>query len=142
MPETLTANGRTSTSRSPAPFVLAALAVVVGVAAVVGIGSLTQTPPRLDELTVVNPTSYELTLRVETEEGTQVIGRVPADSTYPILDVIDHGESWDINFSTQGTDAGTFTFERSDAGSTFEVTVPDEVGTRLADAGVSPAVVE
>lgn len=140
MPETLTADERTSTSRSPATFILAVLAVLVGMAVVVGLSSLTGTPERLEELTVVNPTPYELTLRVATEQGAQVIGLVPADSTYSILEVIDRGESWDIRFSAQGVDAGSYSFERGDAGSTFEITVPDEVGRRLDEAGVTPSM--
>jgi hypothetical protein len=53
--------------------------------------------------------------------------------------VVDQGEVWLFRFDSQGKTGGELRLNRSELeASGWRIAIPDEVGTRLADAGAPP----
>lgn len=138
MPDTTTVEDP-PTRRRPPTWRLGAVVLSVLVVAGLALVALTvQDPARVDRMSVVNPTDYELSVVVDTGSSTRPLALVPAGETYELTDVLDEGDTWTLGFAAQGVDAGTVTVERGDPDADFEVVVPDEVGERLEAEGVVP----
>jgi hypothetical protein len=140
VPETLTDVRKPDEGRNVRQLAWFAVAALAGAVLLALIVPLIQGPGRVDEVSVVNPTDYELTLSVVEGDATRRMGRVTPNGTTVLRDVVDQGDTWNVNFSTQGVDAGSVTVERDDPDGPLEIVVPDEVGELLADEGVTPAL--
>lgn len=115
-----------------------ALAVAVGLTFVAG---LSGGPSTVARITFENPTVYALDIEVSpgTATGWTSAGSVRQQSTADVLEVIDQGDVWLFRFDSQGATGGELRLTRSElAASDWRIRIPDEVGTRLADAGAPP----
>ena len=118
----------------------AAVAVAVAVAVLVA-DALLAPPPYVD-LTVVNPTSYDVGVVLRgADEGRRLrVGTVVANGSADFADVLDQGEEWVIAFPVEGHVAAEVRLARGElrrAG--WRVEVPRVIESRLAALGIAPA---
>jgi hypothetical protein len=109
-------------------------AVLVVVLAVVFI----QPQSRLDTVTVINPTGYELYVTVSGGEGHTALPIVVVrpGETREVHDVLDPGQHWRIVLRGQGRDAGVFDVTRADLQAAgWRIEVPASAGDALAAQG-------
>ncbi len=123
---------------------LGAGAVVLGLVAAVGltfVAGLSGDPSTVPRITFENPTVYALDIEVSpgTNAGWTSAGSVRQQSTADVFEVIDQGDVWLFRFDSQGATGGELRLTRAElAASDWRILIPDEVGTRLADAGAPP----
>jgi hypothetical protein len=123
---------------------LAVVAVVVGLAAAVGLTSLvglSSGPKTVERITFENPTLYALDIEVSAggAGGWTSAGSVRQKSTAEVTEVIDQGDVWVFRFDSQGARGGELRLSRTELEAAgWRVSIPAEVGTRLAAAGAPP----
>jgi hypothetical protein len=123
---------------------LAVAAAVVALAAAVGLTSLvglSSGPTTVGRITFENPTAYALDIEVSSgaASGWTSAGSVRQKSTAEVTEVIDQGDVWVFRFDSQGASGGELRLSRTELeASGWRVSVPAEVGTRLAAAGAPP----
>jgi hypothetical protein len=118
--------------------VVLVLATAAALAFVVGRSGGASTIPRL---TFENHTAYAIDIDVSPGTGTgwTSAGSVRQQSTGDVNEVIDQGDVWLFRFDSQGESGGQIRLTRSELESSgWRVVIPDEVGTRLAQAGAPP----
>ena len=106
--------------------------------AVVVTAFVVQSPSRAPDVTIDNPTPYDLTVKVSDRSSDDWMGfaLVDAQSQTVVGAPIDQGSEWILDFG----DGREYPIKRSvlrDAG--WRLRVPDEVADRLAAAGVAPS---
>lgn len=120
---------------------LVSLFVVLMMAAamIVAVSALLVDPPRID-LELHNPTDHEITVHVrDGPDGSRLqLGSWAPGTARTVTGVLDRGDRWVFEFSSAGVDAGTVELE-SAAVRRSVVTVPDDVGEDLREAGVVPS---
>ena len=92
-------------------------------------------------VTYENPTDYALRVEVSSGsgEGWTTAGFVAQRSTGAAEEVPDQGDVWVFRFDSQGETGGELRLRRSDLEATgWTVTIPADVGRRLAEAGAPP----
>lgn len=125
-------------------FGIAVAAVVVGLAAAIGLTSLvglSTGPATVPRITFENPTAYALDIEVGSGAagGWTSAGSVRQKSTAEVNEVIDQGDVWVFRFDSQGASGGELRLSRTELeASGWRVSVPAEVGARLAGAGAPP----
>ena len=118
--------------------------VVVGLAAVFGLTSLvglSSGPATVARITFENPTAYALDIEVSSGPGSgwTSAGSVRQKSTAEVTEVIDQGEVWLFRFDSQGSSGGELQLSRAELEAAgWRVSIPAEVGNRLAGAGAPP----
>jgi hypothetical protein len=115
---------------------------LVLLASFVGVARVTALPPRVDELRLVNPHPYHVTVEVagEDDDGWLAVGTVERDQSETFEDVIDQGPRWRARFSYAGVDADEITISRRDLETDgWRLTIPPTVGERLREAGLQPS---
>jgi hypothetical protein len=123
---------------------IAVAAGVVGLAVVIGLTTLvgqTSGPKTVDRITFENPTAYALDIEVSSGAagGWTSAGSVRQKSTAEVSEVIDQGDVWVFRFDSQGASGGELRLSRTELeASGWRVSVPAEVGTRLAATGAPP----
>lgn len=123
---------------------LSVVAALLGLAAVVGITylvGLSAGPHTVPLIVFENPTSYALDIEVSSGpgHGWTSAGSVRQRSTGEVSEVIDQGDVWLFRFDSQGASGGELRLSRTELqASGWRVTIPDEVGARLAGAGAPP----
>ncbi|HET7719777.1 MAG TPA: hypothetical protein VFK43_07410 [Acidimicrobiales bacterium] len=122
---------------------LAVAAVVVGLAAAVGLTSLvglSSGPKTVARITFENPTAYALDVEVSSGAGGWTsAGSVRQKSTAQVSEVIDQGDVWVFRFDSQGATGGELRLSRTELEAAgWRVSIPAEVGARLAAAGAPP----
>ena len=123
---------------------LAVAAAVVGLAAAVGLTSLvglSSGPKTVGRITFENPTVYALDIEVSSgaASGWTSAGSVRQKSTAEVTEIIDQGEVWVFRFDSQGASGGELRLSRTELeASGWRVSIPAEVGARLAAAGAPP----
>ena len=123
---------------------LAAAAIVVGLAAAIGLTSLvglSSGPKTVARITFDNPTDYALDIEVSSGAagGWTSAGSVRQKSTAEVVEVIDQGEVWVFRFDSQGESGGELQLSRTELeASGWRVSIPAEVGARLARTGAPP----
>ncbi|HJV08290.1 MAG TPA: hypothetical protein VJ653_01355 [Acidimicrobiales bacterium] len=123
---------------------LGAGALVLGLAAAVALTflvGLSSGPSTIPRITFENPTPYALDIEVRAGDtrGWTSAGSVRQESTAEVHEVIDQGDVWLFRFDSQGASGGEVHLTRAELeASDWTVTIPAEVGTRLADAGAPP----
>jgi hypothetical protein len=101
-----------------------AVIVSVGVAVVAGVLMIAAEPARVDQLSVTNPSDYQIQLRV----GHSTLVDVEAGSSRQYRDVFDQGERWVFAFASQSVEAGTIEIDRSVlADDNWTVVIPDDI---------------
>ena len=114
------------------------LAIVAGAAAVVFLARLMQPPTTVDQLTVKNPTKFDIAVAVNGggDEGWMPVGSVRRATTATFKDVVDQGDTWTFQLSAQGKDGGEVEISKADlakAGWHFEI--PQSVSDKLLAEG-------
>jgi hypothetical protein len=97
---------------------------------------------RVDRVTIVNPTPYDLEIDVAGAGHATglTLGAVGRDQTKAIEDVLDQGQQWVFTFRHGHDEAGTLTVAKDQlARDHWQVTVPASVANLLAAAGASPS---
>jgi hypothetical protein len=115
-----------------------AIAAAVGLTSLVGLSSGPGTVPLI---TFENPTVYALDIEVSpgTATGWTSAGSVRQKSTAEVHEVIDQGDVWLFRFDSQGATGGELRLTRDELEAAgWTVSIPAEVGTRLAEAGAPP----
>ena len=95
-------------------------------------------PPRAPDVTIVNETPYDLTIKVSDEaaEDWMAFALVNAGSQTIVRAPIDQGAVWTLSYG----DGGKYPIDRSalqEAG--WRIRVPASVPQRLAAAGIAPS---
>ncbi len=99
-------------------------------------------PRFVDRLTISNPTVYglEVEVRGEGSSGWLDVGPVGRESTRSTFELVDPGETWVFRFSHGGQEVGGMAIRRDQLKAReWRLTVPQEVGDRLAAAGLGPS---
>jgi hypothetical protein len=128
-------------SRLYDPAVVAQLAVgVLAVGTLWSVQSLLAGPDKV-EVTVVNPTEYDLdvTVRAPGDDARTLFGRVEREDRRTQPHLIDPGAEWVVAFGHDGIDLGELRLsddELDHLGHTIEV--PPEITTRAQEAGLAP----
>jgi hypothetical protein len=134
-------DAREKVNRSLRLGVGAAVLCVVAAVALASVVGLSGGPATVPRLTFQNPTAYALDVEVSPGTGTgwTSAGSVRQQSTTDVNEVVDQGEVWLFRFDSQGKTGGELRLNRSELeASGWRIAIPDEVGTRLADAGAPP----
>jgi len=121
--------------------VVAAIALVAGITAFVGLGTIAlRSPEVVDEVQIVNDTSYNIHVAVSGTDGRSLgLGNVPREDVLTVQSVLDQGDTWTFAFSYAGEQAAEVSLtsdELERAG--WIVAVPVEAGDRLETAGFLP----
>ena len=121
--------------------VLAAIALVAGIAAFIGLGTVAlRSPEVVDEVRIVNDTSYDIRVAVSGSDGrTLGLGNAPRNDRLTVRSVLDQGDTWTFTFSYAGEQAAAVSLTSAElerAG--WTIAVPEEAGDRLETAGFLP----
>jgi hypothetical protein len=118
-------------------FVLVAITVLALAAMLV----VRAAPVHDRSLTFVNPTTYALGVEVSgPASGWLPLTTVDRESTLTVDHVFDQGDTWRVRFSGQALDGGSMVVTRADLEAAgWKITVPDDVGQRLAANGATPS---
>jgi hypothetical protein len=123
---------------------IAVATVAVGMAAAIGLTSLVSLssgPKTVARITFENPTAYALDIEVSSGAagGWTSAGSVRQNSTAEVSEVIDQGDVWVFRFDSQGHSGGELRLSRPELETSgWRVSIPAEVGARLASAGAPP----
>ena len=128
------------TERWKRPALVAAAILVVAIALVIVV-SLTSGPKFVSNLTVVNPTAYDL--QVDATNGARhswtAVGTSTRGATDSFQDVVDQGDTWILRFTYAGKTAGELRLSHQElAGAKWRVTVPASFGEALRATGTTP----
>ena len=118
--------------------VLAVLALAFGI----GVGSLTEESGFVDQVTVDNPTLYNLQVDVGAPGDGPVLalGSAPREGSRTFEQVVDQGDRWVFRLSFGADEVGEIVVPRTQLERDgWKVTVPAEVGHRLAETGYPPS---
>jgi hypothetical protein len=111
--------------------------LLLGVATAL-LASCSGPPPKVDRITVVNPTGYDLDLQVSDADRDSWLpaGIAEAGSRQITEEVIDQGEIWVFRFMHRGDPVGELEITRSELERNgWRVEVPAEVDERLRQMG-------
>ena len=113
---------------------------LVALALILGVSRAVQGPGVVDRLTINNPTPYPVEVSVARDSGAAGLdlGPVSPDARHAFESVLDQGDRWVVHVTSASADGGEFVVRRSDlARDNWVITIPDAVGSKLADAGVT-----
>ena len=126
----------------PAWLLAAAVGVIALVAAFVAVAPAFRTDKPVPRVTIDNPTLYAVNVEVS-GSGTGAwldLGAVEREGSTTVEQVTDQGPQWTFRFSYGGVDAGEVTVARAAlAHAGWRLAIPETVGQRLHDAGLSPS---
>lgn len=115
-----------------------ALIVSVCVALAAGFFMMTIEPARIDQLSVTNPSEYQIRIRV----GDSSLGDIEPETSRQYRDVFDQGQRWALTFASQSIEAGTIEIDRSVlADNNWTVVIPNNIIEILRAAPIEPAPV-
>lgn len=96
-------------------------------------------PARVDQLSVTNPSEYQIRVRV----GNSTVADVEAETSRQYCDVVDQGQRWVFTFAGQSVEAGTMEIDRSAlADNDWTVVIPNNVIETLRAAPIEPPPVQ
>jgi hypothetical protein len=115
-----------------------ALIVSVCVAFGAGLFMMKIEPARIDQLSVTNPSEYQIRLSV----GDSDLGVIEPETSRQYRDVFDQGDRWVLTFASQSIEAGTIEIDRSVlADNNWTVVIPNDIIAILRAAPIEPAPV-
>jgi len=96
-------------------------------------------PGHVDDVTVVNPTDYDISISLSGpgDDSRTLLGSVDAGDEATFERVVDQGDEWVFHFRTQGRDAGEV--DRTAAqleADDWQLRIPASIGEQLAADGV------
>jgi hypothetical protein len=110
--------------------------------ATVLLGGCSDIPPKVDRITIVNATDYDLEVHVTDRErdGWLPIAIAAAHTEDIAQEVIDQGEVWIFRFLFAGDPIGELSISRAELErSGWRVEVPQEIDQRLRELGKPPS---
>jgi hypothetical protein len=114
---------------------------VVALAVTFGVSRAVEGPGVVDRVTIDNSTPYPVEISVAGAEGGArlALGPVSPDDRHAFASVVDQGDRWVVSVTSARSDGGEFVVRRADLeGRDWVVTIPDEVGQKLATNGSTP----
>jgi hypothetical protein len=114
---------------------------VVAVALTLGVSRALEGPERVDRVTIDNPTPFPLEVDVSPPDGGArlALGPVAPGERHAFASVVDQGDRWLVHVTSARSDGGEIVLSRNElARNDWVITIPDEVGTKLAAAGATP----
>jgi hypothetical protein len=132
---------RPTRPRVHAALLAAAVALLlVGGGLVVLLARAISTPNTVSRVTIVNHGDYGLDVTLRGNDAGRVLfGRALPGGDTSRHEVLDLGGDWTFVFSREGLTAATVDVSRDElARADWHITVPDEVSTKLRDAGQRP----
>jgi hypothetical protein len=99
-----------------------------------------QGPSVIEQVTIDNPTPYPVEVAVAgTNAGSQLaLGPVSPGEHHAFASVVDQGDGWVMHVTSARSDGGEFVVRRADLErSKWVITIPNEIGSRLAANGAS-----
>jgi hypothetical protein len=92
---------------------------------------------RIEEISLTNPTGYDLAVQVRGDDDTWMpMSTARGQATTTVRDVIDQGDSWTFRFTAQGRPAGELHLTRAALErSGWAIEIPTDVEARLRQAG-------
>jgi len=121
--------------------VFGAIALVAGITAFIGLGTVAlRSPEVVDEVRIVNDTSYDIHVGVSGSDGRSLgLGNVPRKGLLTVRSVLDQGDRWTFTFSYAGEHAAEVSMTRAELErGGWTIAVPAEAGDRLETAGFLP----
>ncbi|MGH8975394.1 MAG: hypothetical protein ACRD0C_19590 [Acidimicrobiia bacterium] len=98
-------------------------------------------PDFLDQLTIENPGAHKIDIGDAGRDRWLGLGTVTREASRTFESVIDQGATWVFRFRSGGVDGGETVVSRDDLKSNrWHVRVPEQVDTRLTQAGLGPSV--
>lgn len=116
------------------------LVVAVAVALLFAASELLKQPTFIDEITVENPTRYDITIHVTDagRDGWMAVGTGERQSTSTFEEIIDQGEVWIFRFAAQGEDGGELRRSKAELErANWQVKIPMSVSDTLQSNGAS-----
>jgi hypothetical protein len=98
-------------------------------------------PGVIEQVTVDNPTPYQVEVAVSGSQGGSqlALGPVSSGEHHAFASVVDQGDRWVVHVRSARSDGGEFVVRRADLErSKWVITIPNEVASRLAANGASP----
>jgi hypothetical protein len=120
--------------------VAAVIGGLVALALILGVSRAVQGPGVVDRVTINNPTPYPVEVSVARASGAAGLdlGPVSPQARHAFEAVLDQGDRWVVHVTSASVDGGEFVVRRSDLErGNWVITIPDAVGTKLADSGVT-----
>ena len=120
--------------------------IVLAVVAVLGfiaVSLLIPSPDTVNRVTIKNRSEFDVNVDATnaSHDGWTPVGIALAHADTDMREIVDHGDVWVFRFTGQGHDAGELRVTRSDlAAAGWVLEVPDSVGQRLRDAGVTASL--
>lgn len=102
-----------------------------------------RTPGFVDQVTIENPDVHNIEIDVGDADRDRWIGLGTAsrEASRTFESVIDQGDTWVFRFRYGGVDGGEVVVSRNDLrDNRWRVRIPEEVGTRLTQAGLGPSM--
>lgn len=116
-------------------FELIAMGAAACVVLAVGVLMLSAEPARVDQLTVTNPSEYQIRVQL----GDSPLIDVEARTSRQYRNVFDQGEQWVFTFSSQSIEAGTIEIDRSTlANNNWTIVIPEYIIETLREAPIQP----
>ena len=120
--------------------VVAVVGGLLALALVVGVLRSVQGPAVVDRVTVDNPTPYAVDISVAAARGDSSLdlGPVSPQARHAFESVVDQGDRWVVHVTSASNDGGEFVVRRRDLQrANWVITIPDGVGTKLAESGAT-----
>lgn len=120
--------------------VVVALGALGALVLTLGVLRLVEGPAVVDRVAINNPTPYPLEVSVAGARGADHVdlGPVAPGSSHTFESVVDQGDRWVVHVTSAGSNGGEFAVGRSELERThWVITIPDAVGTKLADTGAT-----
>ena len=131
--------GRAVPVRTGSKRVIVGLLLAAVVVAVILLAQRLPAPDKAPPLSITNSSAYAVTMEASGpgQDGWITVGVVDANTTVVAREVVDQGSTWTLRFTSQGREFDGYDIARSQLASDgWHYTVPDEIGSQLAEAGV------
>ncbi|MDP9403822.1 MAG: hypothetical protein M3P85_10975 [Actinomycetota bacterium] len=114
--------------------------LLASVAGMITAGRLMQEPTFIREITVENPTRYDIEIQVTDgdRDGGVSLGTARRASTSTFQEIYDQGDVWIFRFTAQGEEGGELSITRTELERTsWHVEIPEAVGDELRAKGAA-----
>lgn len=114
------------------------LALLATIAVLITAPRLTQEPTFISEVTVDNPTRYDIGIQVtgEDRDGWMSVGTARRAGTSSFEEIYDQGDVWIFRFRAQGEEGGEIRLNRTELKRrNWRVEIPESVGEELQSKG-------
>ncbi|MFZ6003033.1 MAG: hypothetical protein ACOYXM_03800 [Actinomycetota bacterium] len=114
------------------------LVPLAGIVVIIAAARLMQEPTFIREITVQNPTRYDIGIAVTSEDrdGWMSVGTARRGETSSFEEIYDQGDVWIFRFRAQGVEGGELRLTRTQLEhANWRVEIPESVGDELQSRG-------